>query len=189
MVKPVWRHLGFILLCAGVLAAQDQPPAQQPETPPPQQPAPSEQPTRPTLNRPSDQPNRPTLGEGPSLGGPHNPNTSDPHRLLRVHSIFIEQMDNGLAEKLIEDIGNKAVFRIVANRRDADAILHGTCFDSARLKTVHSEVFLRGRDGDSIWQDVVHQPYRPPPLTEAVATTAEAIAQDLAQSFREAQRK
>jgi len=140
----------------------------------------------PTLNPPSQQ-KPPTLGEAPSLTGPHAANTSDPHRLLQVHSVFIDQMDNGLAEKLIEVIGSKGPFRIVGSRRDADAVLRGTCFDSTRLKTVHSEVFLTGRNGESIWQDIIRQPYRPPPLSQAVATTAQAIGEDLANSVREAE--
>ncbi|HEV3276596.1 MAG TPA: hypothetical protein VG860_07240 [Terriglobia bacterium] len=194
-----WRHLGLVLLCAGTLAAQSQPaqqdPSQQDQSQQPGQPPPADQPSpqRPTLGPPPDQPsqpNRPTLREGgPSPAGPHAPNTNDPQRLLHVHSIFIEEMDNGLSEKLMEQIGVKGVFRIVANRKDADAVLHGTCFDSTHLRTVHSEVFLQGRNGDAIWQDVVRQPYKPPPLTEAVATTAQAIADDLIASLREARRK
>jgi hypothetical protein len=140
----------------------------------------------PTLNPPSQQ-KPPTLGEPPSLTGPHAANTSDPHRLLQVRSIFVDQMDNGLAEKLMEVIGSKGLFRIVGNRREADAVLRGTCFDSTRLKIVHSEVFLTGRGGESIWQDIIRQPYRPPPLQQAVATTAQAIGEDLANSVREAQ--
>lgn len=140
----------------------------------------------PTLNPPSQQ-KPPTLGEAPSLTGPHAANTTDPRRLLQVHSIFVDQMDNGLAEKLMEALGSKGLFRIAANQRDADAVLRGTCFDSTRLKIVHSEVFLTGRAGESIWQDVIRQPYRPPPLSKAVATTAQVIGEDLANSVREAQ--
>ena len=145
----------------------------------------------PTLNKPSDQ-KPPTLGGGnepPSLAGPHAANTNDPTKLLRVHSIFIDSMDNGLAERLIDEIGNHGPFRIAASRQDADAVLRGTCFDSTRLKTVHSEVFLTTRGGESIWQDIIRQPYRPPPLARAVATTAEVIAADLAASLREAHAK
>lgn len=177
-MKTRLRLVGIFLVVFTVLgvrlnARQDQP--QQT----PQKPA-------PTLN-PQSQQKPPTLGEPPSLTGPHAANTSDPHRLLQVHSIFIDQMDNGLAEKLMEVIGNKNLFRIAGNRRDADAVLRGTCFDSTRLKIVHSEVFLTGRGGESIWQDIIRQPYRPPPLSQAVATTAQAIGEDLANSVREAQ--
>ncbi|HUI40676.1 MAG TPA: hypothetical protein VL523_01790, partial [Terriglobia bacterium] len=160
------KRLGVaVVMLAGfgsALPAQDQPP--------PHQQAP------PTLSRPSDQ--RPTLGEGPSSGGPHSASTNDRRKLLEVRAIFIQPMDNGLAEKLIEAIGNDGHFRLVANQREADAVLRGTCFDSTHLKTVHSEVFLAGRDGSSIWQDVVRQPYRPPPLAQAVAATAQTIAED-----------
>ena len=201
MAGAVWRYLGVAILSTGVLAAQSQPPGQQPDQQSPQQQAPDQQQPqmpRPTLGPPPDQPNQPsqpnqpnhpTLGEGPSLAGPHAPNTNDPLHLMRVHSIYVEPMDNGLADKLIEDIGNKGMFRIVADRRDADAVLHGTCFDSAHLKIVHSEVFLLGRNGAAIWQDIVRQPYKPPPLDKAVATTAESIADDLVQSVREAHQK
>jgi hypothetical protein len=175
-----WIHVGtFLAVFVTVGIALDARQDQSPQTP--QKPA-------PTLNPPSQQ-KPPTLGESPSLTGPHAANTNDSHRLLQVRSIFVDQMDNGLAEKLIEVIGGKGVFRIVGNRRDADAVLRGTCFDSTRLKTVHSEVFLTGRDGESIWQDVIRQPYRPPPLSQAVATTAQVIGEDLINSVREAQGK
>lgn len=203
MAKLAWRRLGIAFLCAGLsagllsvrLPAQDQQPPDQPQG---QQPPGGQQSPRPTLGPPDEpgppsqgnpQPNRPTLGESPSLAGPHSPNTNDAAHLLHVHSIFIEQMDNGLADRLMEQIGSKGMFRIAANRRDADAVLHGTCFDSTHLKVVHSEVFLSGRNGDAIWQDVVRQPYKPPPLNQAVATTAQSIADDLVASVREARRK
>ena len=150
-----------------------------------------QQPKPPSLNKPSDQ-KPPTLGgdgEAPSLAGPHSANTNDAGRLVRIHSIFIDSMDNGLAEKLIDEIGAHGPFRVAASRQDADAVLRGTCFDSTRLKTVHSEVFLTSRGGESIWQDVVRQPYKPPPLARAVGTTAEVIAADLAASVREAHAK
>jgi hypothetical protein len=160
---------------------QDQPQQDQPQQQPPQK-------APPTLG-PAPQQKPPTLGGSPSLAGPHSANTSDARRLLQVHAVFVDQMDNGLDEKLIEVLGNKGLFRIVGNRRDADAFLRGTCFDSTRLKTVHSEVFLTGRSGESIWQDIIRQPYRPPPLSQAVATTAQAIGEDLVSSMREAQGK
>ncbi len=196
MPKAFLRLFVIALLCAGALPAQDQPQSQQQDQSqqPQQQPNQQQQAPRPTLGPPPDQPgpaqpNQPTLGAAPSLAGPHAPNTNDPNHLLRVHSIFIEPMDNGLADKLIEQIGNKGVFRIVTDRHDADAVLHGTCFDSAHLKVVHSEVFLLGRNGSAIWQDIVRQPYKPPPLSQAVATTAESIADDLVASVREARRR
>lgn len=164
-----------------VKAQQDQPQQDQPQQQPPQK-------APPTLGPPPQQ-KPPTLGESPSLAGPHAANTTDARRLLQVHAVFVDQMDNGLDEKLIEVLGNKGLFRIVGNRRDADAVLRGTCFDSTRLKTVHSEVFLTGRSGESIWQDIIRQPYRPPPLSQAVATTAQVVGEDLANSMREAQGK
>jgi hypothetical protein len=169
--------LVFFALCSAALA-------QQPDQP-------SGAPKPPTLNKPSDQ-KPPTLGgsgEEAPLAGPHAANTNDPGRLLHVHAVYIDSMDNGLAEKLIEEIGSHGPFKVAANKQDADAVLRGTCFDSTRLKTVHSEVFLTSRSGESIWQDVIRQPYRPPPLARAVATTAEVIAADLAASIREAKSK
>jgi hypothetical protein len=172
--------LALLGLCSPALAGQDQSGGQSGE----------QQQKPPTLSKPSDQ-NPPTLGgkEGPSLAGPHSANTNDPSRLLHVHSIFIDQIDNGLADRLVQEIGSHGPFRIAAKRQEADAVLRGTCFDSTRLKTVHSEVFLTSRGGESIWQDIVRQPYRPPPLARAVETTAEVIAEDLALSVREAQSK
>lgn len=210
MANGVRRYLGMAILCASTLVAQSQPPNQQPDQQSqqrqgqqqtqqqPDQQQQQQQTPRPTLGPPPgqpsqpnqpNQPNRPTLGEAPSLGGPHAPNTNDPIHLMRVHTIFVEPMDNGLADKLVEDIGSKGVFRIVTDRRSADAVLHGTCFDSAHLKVVHSEVFLLGRNGAAIWQDIVRQPYKPPPLNQAVATTAESIADDLVLSLREAHQR
>jgi hypothetical protein len=162
---------------AGAALAGPQQPLAQPQ---------SQQQQRPSLLKPSEQ-KRPTLGEGPASIGPHTASTNDKRKLVSVHSIFIESMDNGLAEKLILSIGKEGVFRIVSDQRDADAVLRGSCLDSPHLKTVHSEVFLTAIDGSSIWQDVVHQPYRPPPLARAIAATADVIADDLEASVREAQ--
>ncbi|HEY6292487.1 MAG TPA: hypothetical protein VI455_13140 [Terriglobia bacterium] len=189
----VHGSLALLILAGGpLMAQQDQQP--QPQQQPPQdqqqQPPQPQQPPQapPSLRKPGEgAPGAP--GEPPSLAGPHAANTNNPRQLLQVHAIFIEPIDNGLADKLMEEIGNKGPFRIVANRREADAVLRGTCFDSTRLKTVHSEVFLTGRSGDSIWQDVIRQPYKPPPLAQAVATTAQVVVEDLAVSIREAQGK
>jgi hypothetical protein len=181
-----------LVLCSPAFAQQGNPsgePQPQQQEQPQQQQQPPQRP--PTLSRPSDE-KPPTLGgggEAPSLAGPHTSNTNDPGRLRHVHTVFIDQMDNGLAQQLIDEIGSHGPFRIAASRQDADAVLRGTCFDSTRLKTVHSEVFLTGRSGESIWQDIIRQPYRPPPLARAVATTAEVIAADLAASVREARAK
>lgn len=162
-----WRWMWVFFVGCGILAAQEQKP--------------------PTLGPPPDQ-QPPTLGGSSAPAGPHAANTTDARKLTRVHAIFIESMDNGLAEKLAGEMA-KGPFRVVIDRHQADALLRGTCFDSTRLKTVHSEVFLTAPDGASIWQDIVRQPYKPPPLERAVATTAEVIADDLNASLREAQDK
>ena len=186
----VQGSLALLFFAGGRLTApQDQ--QQEPQQPQQQQPPQEQQPPQapPSLRKPGEE-KPPTLGgpsAPPSLAGPHAANTNNPHQLLQVHTVFIEPMDNGLADKLIETIGSKGPFRIAANRRDADAVLRGTCFDSLRLKTVHSEVFLTGRSGEAIWQDIIRQPYKPPPLAQAVATTAQVVAEDLTVSVREAQ--
>lgn len=181
-------RLGLSLFLA-LFAACDAPlVAQQSQQPPPTLGKPSDQNPPPTLSKPSDQ-NPPTLGEGPSLSGPHAANTNDARKLAQIHTVFIEPIDNDLSDKLTEGIGTKGPFHIVADRRNADALLRGTCFDSTRLKTVHSEVFLTSRNGDAIWQDIVRQPYRPPPLAQAVAATADAIVEDLTASVRESQER
>jgi hypothetical protein len=157
-----------LFLGYGILAAQQQRP--------------------PTLGPPPDQ-QPPTLGGSASPAGPHAANTTDARKLTRIHAIFIESMDNDLAQKLADQIGSNGPFKVVTDKHQADALLRGTCFDDARLKIVHSEVFLTALDGASIWQDIVRQPYKPPPLARAVATTAEVIADDLDASLREAQDK
>ena len=81
-------------------------------------------------------------------------------------------------------------FRLTDKRNDADAVLRGTCFDSHRLKTVHTEIFISDRrTGSPIWQDIIHQPYNPPPLGDAVNTTAFAVLKHLMDSVEEAERK
>jgi hypothetical protein len=167
-VKRGWPCGWVLFVATGLLLAQEQRP--------------------PTLGPPPDQ-QPPTLGEPSSPAGPHAANTTDARKLTRIHTIFIESMDNGLAEKLSDQIGSKGPFHIVTDKHQADALLRGTCFDSARLKTVHSEVFLTAPDGASIWQDIVRQPYKPPPLERAVAATAEVIADDLGASLHEARDK
>ena len=162
-MRRSWAWLWVLLIGWTTLAQQEQKP--------------------PTLSRPGDE------GSAPSLAGPHSASTHDARQLGRVRTVFIEPIDNGLAEKLAEEIGHKGPFQIVADRRQADAVLSGTCFDSARLKTLHSEVYLTGRDGQSIWQDIIHQRYKPPPLTDAVENTAEVAVADLNASVRETQQK
>jgi len=134
---------------------------------------------------------RPTLGPAPapSLRGPRNANIMDARKLVRVQKIYVERMDNSLGEKLIEELAKARRLRVVADRNDADAVLRGTCFDSRRLKSVRSEVYLNDTHGAAIWQDSVHRPYNPPPLDAAVSQTADLIVTHLAESILEAERK
>jgi hypothetical protein len=143
---------------------------------------------RPTLG-PEPAPSRPTLGSNPSLNGPLTATTMNAAMLRRVKKVYVGLMDNKLNLKLIDDFAKQGPFRVVSTRNDADAILQGTCFDSAHMKEVHSEVFLTGRDGKAIWQDVIHEPYRPPSLSQAVSETAELIVTHLHQSLAQTGRK
>jgi hypothetical protein len=146
---------------------------------------------RPTLGKEAPQ-ERPTLGKEtePSLNGPKTSTTTDSRRLMSVKAIFIDHIDNSLSEKLADGLSKMGRFRIVAERKEADAVVYGTCFDSRRLKTVHSEVFLHDRaSGASIWQDVVRRHYNPPPLPKAVDDTATLILAHLAESIQEAERR
>lgn len=143
----------------------------------------------PTLGKEPEQQQRPTLGEAPEGGGPRTSTTTDIRKLLRVHTVYIEAMDNSLNEKLAEALSKMGPFRVVAKRSEADAILRGTCFDARRLKKLHSEVFLTDPRGGSIWQDDVRQPFNPPLLERSVADSASIIVGHLGESLREAQRK
>ncbi len=163
----------------------DQPPAEQSAG---QQEQENKPPKRPTLG-PETAESRPTLGRSQDTGGPLTSTTTDARKLLRVHAIYIESMDNALSDRLIEGFAKGTPFRIVAKRSEADAILRGTCFDSRRLKRVHSEVFLSDLRGSPIWQDNILQPFNPPPLAQAVSDTASLIVAHLSESLREAQRR
>lgn len=135
---------------------------------------------------------RPTLGpsSAPSLSGPRTSTTTDPRKLLRVRSVYIERMDNSLSDKLTEAMARTGRFRLVSTRNEADAVMHGTCFDSRRLKTVHSEVYLSERSSRApIWQDSVRRPVNPPPLDTAVTETAQIILEHLSASVLEAERR
>ncbi|MBZ5516247.1 MAG: hypothetical protein LAN62_15625 [Acidobacteriia bacterium] len=154
---------------------------------------PQEEPST-TEQQPSEQPReqrRPTLGPAPapSLGGPRTSSTTDARRLLRVRKIYLEQIENRLTEKLVEGFGKARGVAIVADRNQADAVMRGTCFDSRRLKTLRSEVYLNDRSGASIWQDSIHLPFNPPPLDSVVNQTADRIVADLMASIMEAQRR
>ncbi|HLW78310.1 MAG TPA: hypothetical protein VKU44_01820 [Terriglobia bacterium] len=145
---------------------------------------------RPSLGKEAPQ-ERPTLGkDGSTPNGPRTSTTNDPRRLASVKTLYIDHIDNALSDKLTEGLARMGRFKIVASRQEADTVMSGTCFDSRRLKTVHSEVFLHDRtSGASIWQDVVRHPYNPPPLDKAVDDTATVILAHLGESIQEAERK
>ena len=129
---------------------------------------------------------RPTLGPPPASAreSPHNAITTDRARLLRVRKVYVERIDNRLSDELLDGLAKSGRFLIVAEREEAEGVIRGTCFDSRRLKVVHSEVFLSDRvTGASIWQDNVRQPFNPPPLQKAVEQTADVVLKDLAVSI------
>lgn len=180
--------LALALLAAPVLMAQkdgqSQPAQGAQQTQQNGQSRQNQQEQRPTLGPeagPETGHQRPTLG--PSAGGPLTSTTLNEAALRRVRTIYIGMMDNKLNLDLIDDFAKGGPFRVVTNRNAADAILQGTCFDSAHLREVHSEVFLTGKNGKSIWQDVIHQPYHPPSLPQAVSETANLIVMHLHQSI------
>lgn len=146
---------------------------------------------RPTLGKPAPDEKPPTLGKGTTPEGPKTSTTSDPRRLMSIKTIYVDSnIENSLGEKLAEGISKMGRFRIVAERKEADAVMSGTCFDSRRLKTVHSEVSLNDRgSGKSIWQDVVRRHYNPPPLSRAVDETATILIGHLTESIQEAERR
>lgn len=162
--------LAAAMLLSAVLAAQTQ------NSPPP------------TLGPPPGQ-NGPTLGAAPRLGGPSTFTVTNPAKLRTVKTVYIGWMDDQLNVRLLDDFSKSGPFKVVSDRRKADAILQGTCFDSPHLKEVHSEVFLTGQDGKSIWQDVIHQPYHPPSLNQAVSETANLIVTHLKQSIEASNRR
>ena len=117
--------------------------------------------------------NRPTLGPppAPSLRGPRSSTTIDARRLSHISKIYVERIDNKLSDKLMEGLSKLGHFRIVIEEKEADAVLRGSCLDSRRLKSVHSEVFISDRaTGASIWQDSVRHPFNPPTLDKAPAS-------------------
>ncbi|MGO9270089.1 MAG: hypothetical protein ACLQOO_07525 [Terriglobia bacterium] len=143
-----------------------------------------------------DQPQRPTLGKrAPDNGAaspesPHTATVTDERKLMHIRTVYVDRIDNQLSDKLTEGLAKIGRFRIVAERKEADAVLTGTCFDSRHLKQLHSEVFLNDRaSGSSIWQDIVRRPYNPPSLAESVQDSADLIVAHLNQTLREAERK
>jgi hypothetical protein len=176
--------LAITLLVSVSGRAQEKPSQQGQETERPQ----ADQP-QPQAQQPQEQ-QRPTLGAAPapSLHGPRTSTTTDRRRLARVRKIYIERIDNALHEKLIELIGKSHLFRIVGDRKDAEAVLRGTCFDSRRLKTLRTEVYLNDVNGEAIWLDSVRRPINPPKIEVAVNEAATLIFNHLNESVMEAER-
>lgn len=135
---------------------------------------------------------RPTLGPqpAPSLYGPRTSTTTDARKLMRIRTVYVERIDNMLSEKLAEGISKASIFRVVANRSEADAVVRGTCSDMRRLKTVHSEIYITERGGGtSIWQDSIRRPFNPPPLGKVVDETAALVLAHLQDSLKQGDRK
>jgi hemolysin activation/secretion protein len=177
-------HLSLVIgvtmvMACSTLRAQDNPNAQQQ----PDQQQQTEQPQRPTLGKRAP-------GSASSPEGPHSATVVDERKLMHIRTLYVDRIDNQLSDKLMEALAKMGRFRIVAERKEADAVLTGTCFDSRHLKQLHSEVFLNDRaSGSSIWQDVVRRPYNPPSLAESVQNSADLIVAHLNQTLREADRK
>jgi hemolysin activation/secretion protein len=171
-MSAVARPLGFLTLSP----QEEQRPQQDQQQQQQQQPPPQR---RPTLG-PSRTP--------PSLSGPKTASTTDPRKLARVRTIYIERIDNALDEKLTAALAKIRRFRFVGERKEADAIMNGTCFDSRRLKLLRSEVYLHDQSGASIWQDSVRRPIKPPTIEVAATETADVIAAHLSESLTEAER-
>ena len=129
----------------------------------------------------------PTLGPPPgsSARSPRTATVQDYRKLMRIRSIYVERMDNALSEKLVVSLGRIGRFKIVANPKEADALVTGSCLESRRLKRLHSEVFISDRGGASIWQDNVFRPFNPPSLEQAVNETAQVVADHLGESLSE----
>src|SRR5580658_131845 len=75
----------------------------------------------------AQQVDRPTLGprNGPDTGEPGPPPsaTIDLKRLLRIHTLYVENIDNSLSDKLVEALGAWGRIKLVAKPKDADAML------------------------------------------------------------------
>jgi hypothetical protein len=142
--------------------------------------------------RQSPQQERPTLGprRGPGLDpGPPISTTTDVRRLMQIHTLYIESIDNALSDKLVEALGKLGRFRLVTKAKDADATLRGSCLESRRLKHLHSEVFISDRKGASVWQDTIYRPFNPPTLDQAVGDTANLVAAHLRQTIMLAEQR
>lgn len=135
---------------------------------------------------------RPTLGPSDNLspGGPRSSTTTDPQKLTHMRKIYVERIDNQLSDKLMEGLSKTGRYQIVLEEKEADSVVRGSCLDSRRLKSVHSEVFISDRaSGVSIWQDSVRSSFNPPTLDKAVEQSAGLILAHLNDSVHEAQRK
>jgi len=183
--------LAVTLLVGSALRAQSNPNQQQPpdQQQQPNQQQPGQQQQQP--NQPPPSLEKPAPGNEPaSPGSSHSSSVTDERRLMRIRTIYVDRMDNQLSDKLMEGLAKIGRFHIVAERKDADAVFTGTCFDSRHLKQVHSEVFLNDRaSGSSIWQDIVRRPYNPPSLAASVQDSADVIIAHLTQTIQEAERK
>lgn len=197
MKSSVWPVV--FLLMAGVTAwgQEEKPPASDTSSPPGGQrpsmnkPAPDEQ--RPTLGKPGPDDQRPTLGKSgdePSLRGGHSYAVLDVRKLEKVHKVYVQRIDNFLNDKLVAGLTQMGRFKIVEKSSEADAVVRGTCFDSRRLKSVHTEIFIADAHTDKpIWQDDVRVPYKPASLEKAVNDTASQILQHLTESLQVANRQ
>jgi hypothetical protein len=134
---------------------------------------------------------RPTLGPPTAISpnGPRTSTTTDPQRLTHMRKIFVERIDNQLSDKLMEGLAKTGRYQIVLQQKDADSVVRGSCLDSRRLKSVHSEVFISDRaSGASIWQDSVRKSFNPPALEKAVEESAALILDHLNDSVHDAQK-
>jgi len=135
---------------------------------------------------------KPSLGPAPAptLRGPRNSNIVDARRLSRLRKVYVERMDNKLSDKLMDGLAQGGRLLLVVDRKEADAVVHGTCLELRRLKTVRTEIYINDRvSGDSIWQDSVRRAYNPPTLDKAVGETATLVLQHLQESIEEADRR
>lgn len=140
----------------------------------------------------TQQDERPTLGarRGPDVvTGPDTSTTTDVRLLMRIHTLYIENIDNSLSDKLAESLGKLGRFRLVTKAKDADATLRGSCLESRHLKHVHSEIFISDRRGKSVWQDTIYRPFNPPTLDQAVVDTANLVAEHLQRTIMTAEQR
>ncbi len=177
-----WIFILVVLILASVSGWTQQQQAQQDQ---------EEQAQQTDQQQSQQQQQRPTLGPAPAptLHGPKTAAIADWSKLVRVKRIYIERIENALDERLIELFAKTRRFQIVGDRKDADAILRGTCFNARRLKILRSEVYLNDVNGASIWLDSIRHPINPPPLKVAVAETATLILTHLNESLIEAERR